>query len=181
MHLTGKPMAHSTVPDDDSRDRMSLKLTPAQQARRMVLWLLESICMGLTPYSFLLMGIVLFSGRVHGRLTFFWEFMKALWSYLSFQEEKSRVLLFYVAWIVTTTVYFGRCVIKGRSPAEEEEEARMRAIPRCPHCHEPLRTEQAKQCFKCGFDWHSSPDGEQASTRDRTDVIQEDQLRDRPT
>ena len=27
--------------------------------------------------------------------------------------------------------------------------------PPCPYCSEPLRTEQAQQCFVCGADWHN--------------------------
>jgi hypothetical protein len=27
--------------------------------------------------------------------------------------------------------------------------------PACPYCGEPLRAEQAKQCFQCGMDWHN--------------------------
>lgn len=25
----------------------------------------------------------------------------------------------------------------------------------CPYCGKPLRTNEAKQCFKCGADWHN--------------------------
>ena len=34
-------------------------------------------------------------------------------------------------------------------------EAYRRCGPRpCPHCGVPLRSENAKQCFQCGADWH---------------------------
>lgn len=31
---------------------------------------------------------------------------------------------------------------------------RIRKGPPCPRCGKPLRTEHARQCFKCGADWH---------------------------
>jgi hypothetical protein len=37
---------------------------------------------------------------------------------------------------------------------EASVEASGQHHPSCPHCGEPLRTEQAKQCFQCGMDWH---------------------------
>jgi hypothetical protein len=32
--------------------------------------------------------------------------------------------------------------------------------PPCPQCGHPLRTQHAKQCFECGFDWHGSENGQ---------------------
>jgi len=42
----------------------------------------------------------------------------------------------------------------------DERLSRMGGIPRkwkgkpCPYCGKPLRTDQARQCFECGKDWH---------------------------
>ncbi|MHC4404738.1 MAG: hypothetical protein ACYTG0_34235 [Planctomycetota bacterium] len=34
-----------------------------------------------------------------------------------------------------------------------------RNVNRCPDCRMPLRTEKARQCLRCGADWHAGPGG----------------------
>jgi len=48
--------------------------------------------------------------------------------------------------------YCGRdLILELDMPAEHRKTTRP-----CPSCGEPLRTELAKQCFKCGADWHDA-------------------------
>jgi hypothetical protein len=43
--------------------------------------------------------------------------------------------------------------LKVLGPPSHEAFTKVDAPP-CPHCGQPLRTRSAKQCFRCGADWH---------------------------
>ena len=53
--------------------------------------------------------------------------------------------------ILCGSALIGRCVL---AYAVHTKPIEAKTGAPCPYCGEPLRTPNAKQCFRCGEDWH---------------------------